>query len=309
MRYTLSYLLVGGSDVVIVDPGWDSDEGWWHLQDGLREAGFLVSDVNGIVATHYHSDHLGMATRLRNASGAWVAMGENEVCRPFTEGDKASQLMADRAQFALWGVPTDDLDEIAMNKERLSFMSKLANPDVRLVDGGFVPAAGLSLRVVATPGHSPGHICLIDEIRGLIFSGDHVLPRISPHIPYEVPGPVNPLGDYYDSLNLIGFEDEMEVCPAHEYRFIGMQTRVNQLVAHNNDRSREVLQVLAEHNPQTIWSIAQSLTWSRGWSSLRGISLRLAISETASHLAHLQAQGRDIKVSVREIVETPGFAS
>lgn len=301
LRYTLSYV-VTGEDTVLIDPGWDSDEGWRHLESGLREAGLGFTDIRGIVATHYHADHLGMAARLRDASGAWVAMGAHEIRSVFA--DKASQVAADRVQFARWGVPPSRLDETAFDEKHLSALSKLADPDVRLDDGGFVPAAGRRLRVVTTPGHSPGHICLVDDSHGLIFSGDHVLPRISPHIPFEVPGPENPLADYYESLNLIGFEDEMEVCPAHEYRFIGMRRRVNQLQRHNRDRSVEVLQVLAAYKPRTIWGIAQHLTWSRGWDSLHGFSLRLALSETASHVVYLQSQGYEISVPVHGDVMT-----
>ena len=161
----------------------------------------------------------------------------------------------------------------------------------------------MDLRVVTTPGHSPGHICLIDEPHGLIFSGDHILPRISPHIALELPGPPNPLADYYESLERIAFEDAMEVCPAHEYRFIGMQRRVAQLIEHNRERSAEVLRVLDEHRPATVWEIARNLTWSRGWDSLQAFSLRLAVSETASHVVYLQSKGHDIEVPITESQE------
>jgi hypothetical protein len=153
---------------------------------------------------------------------------------------------------------------------------------------------------VTTPGHSPGHICLVDEERRLIFSGDHVLARISPHIALELPGPTNPFADYYHSLDRIEFEDDMEVCPAHEYRFIGMQRRVAQLVEHNRPRSAEVLKVIAEHRPETVWDTARHLSWSRGWDSLQSVSLRLSISETASHLVYLRSLGHDIEVPVTD---------
>lgn len=81
MRYALSNLLVGEDDAVVIDPGWESNEGWRHVESGLGMAGIAVEELTGIVATHYHSDHLGMATRQREASGAWVAMGEHEVRR------------------------------------------------------------------------------------------------------------------------------------------------------------------------------------------------------------------------------------
>ena len=298
MRYTLSYLVIGDGEAVVVDPGWDSDEGLSHLTAGLRRAGLGLTDLTGIVVTHFHSDHLGMAARLRRASGAWVALGEREVRRLTASEDLDLILRTQREELTLWGVPEDRLAEVAMDYSNLVHLQNLADPDLRLPDGGLVPAKGLDLRVVTTPGHSPGHICLVDEPHGLIFSGDHVLPRISPHIALELPGPANPLADYYDSLDLIGFEDEMEVCPAHEYRFAGMQRRVAQLVKHNRARSAEVLQVMAEHQPETVWDIARHLTWSRGWDSLQSFSLRLAVSETASHVVYLRSEGHDIDVPV-----------
>lgn len=296
LRYTLSYLLVGDGEAILIDPGWDSDVGMDHLLAGLRQAGLGATDLTGIVATHFHSDHLGMAARLRKVSGAWVAMGDKEVRRFTASEDQDLVLRTDREELDLWGVPEDRLAEVAMDHRSLRHLQDLADPDVRLTHGGLVPAKGLNLQVVTTPGHSPGHICLVDEPHGLIFSGDHILPRISPHVALELPGPSNPLADYYESLELIAFEDQMEVCPAHEYRFIGMQRRVDQLIEHNRERSAEVLRVLDRYRPETIWDIARNLTWSRGWDSLQSFSLRLAISETASHVVYLRSQGHDIDV-------------
>lgn len=300
MRYTLSYLVLGDGEAVIIDPGWDSDAGLAHLAAGMSQAGMDLPDLTGIVVTHFHSDHLGMAGRLRTASGAWVALGDREVRRLSTHADLELVLDTHRKELMLWGVPADRLAEAALDRPTLIHMQNLADPDLRLDDGALVPIKGLDLRVVTTPGHSPGHICLVDEPHGLIFSGDHVLPRISPHIALELPGPANPLADYYESLDLIGFEDQMEVCPAHEYRFSGMQRRVAQLIEHNRERSAEVLRVLEVHRPRTVWDIARHLTWSRGWESLQAFSLRLAVSETASHVEYLRSQGHDIDVPVTE---------
>jgi glyoxylase-like metal-dependent hydrolase (beta-lactamase superfamily II) len=300
MRYTLSYLLLGDDGAVLIDPGWDSDDGMEHLKAGLRQAGLGVADLTGIVVTHFHSDHLGMASRLRLASGAWVALGDREVRRFSADEDADLVLRTHRAELSLWGVPEHRLSEVAMDRSSLIHLQKLADPDIRLEEGSFVPIRGLSLRVVTTPGHSPGHICLVDERHGLIFSGDHVLPRISPHIALELPGPANPLADYYESLHLIGFEDQMEVCPAHEYRFSGMQRRVAQLIYHNRERSAEVLRVLEAYRPRTVFDIARHLTWSRGWESLQAFSLRLAVSETASHVVYLRSQGHEIDVPVTQ---------
>lgn len=299
LRYTLSYLLAGPGDVVLVDPGWDSDQGWEHLIAGLRRAGVKMADVNGVVVTHFHLDHSGLAGRVADASGAWIAWGEHEVLSRGDTETRRVQVESDRRRLRIWGVPESILAAVAMTDGDALAFENLRGADVKLAHGSLAPAAGHQLRVVTTPGHSPGHICLVDETRGLIFSGDHVLPRISPHIALTQPGPANPLRDYFDSLSLTEFDDDMEVCPAHEYRFIGMRRRVDELIAHNRQRSAEVLQVISRWTPTNVWDVARRLTWSRGWDSLQGNSLRFALSETASHLAFLYAEGYEARIPVR----------
>jgi glyoxylase-like metal-dependent hydrolase (beta-lactamase superfamily II) len=70
MRYTLSYLLLGSGEAILIDPGSDSDDGLSHLTAGLQQAGLGLTNLTGLVVTHFHSDHLGMAARLKAASGA-----------------------------------------------------------------------------------------------------------------------------------------------------------------------------------------------------------------------------------------------
>ena len=152
MRYTLSYLLLGDGDAVLIDPGWDSDAGLAHLAAGLRQAGLGLTDLTGIVATHFHSDHLGMAARLRAASGAWVALGDKEVRRLTESEDPDLVLRTHREELTLWGVPADRLAEVAMDRLHLVHLQNLADPDLRLTHGALVPAKGLDLRVVTTPG-------------------------------------------------------------------------------------------------------------------------------------------------------------
>lgn len=300
MRYTLSYLLTGGDDAILVDPGWASDEGWRHLVAGLGRAGLGLGELTGIVVTHRHADHLGLAARVREASGAWVALGKDERLSLPAEAEVIEWVAADLAGLELWGVPGDRLHEIALGERWLNTQRRLAEPDVRLADGAAVPVPGPQLLVVETPGHTPGHICLVDESNGLIFSGDHVLPRISPNVSFHALGPANPLADYYQSLERIGFDDEMEVCPAHEYRFSGMRRRVNELLADGRGRSEEVLRIVADASAGSIWEIARRLSWSRGWDSLQGPPLRLALAETAAHVVYLESCGYDIGVPIYE---------
>lgn len=112
MRYTLAYLLFGNSEAVLVDPGWDSDHGWAELTAGLARAGVELLNLIGIVVTHYHPDHLGMARRLQAATGAWLALGEDEIMPNRWSPDQATFIARDTAQHAEWGVPADRLCEV-----------------------------------------------------------------------------------------------------------------------------------------------------------------------------------------------------
>ena len=309
MRYTLAYLLVGDGEVALVDPGWDSDEGWDVLTAGLAVAGLEPAGITGIVITHFHPDHLGMAARLRAASGAWVALGENEPLPTRWRSDPEKFIAHDRAQFCEWGVPAEFLDEVSFDTDTWAQMTNVQEPQRRLANGELLPIAGIQVRVLATPGHTPGHIALVDEANQLILTGDHVLPRITPHVSLEAQNHANPLGDYFHSLAIMGIGADMEVLPAHEYRFRGLSERVTELKQHTCERSQEVIAVLESGIAKSVWDVAKELTWSRGFSSLHGFTLRLALAETASHLVYLAEQGRvvDIAVSrgVREVIAVP----
>ncbi|WP_336715452.1 MBL fold metallo-hydrolase [Arthrobacter sp. USHLN218] len=296
MRYTLAYVLVTDRDCVVIDPGFDSDEGWRHLGAGLRTAGLGHSDVTAVVATHFHTDHLGLARRLASASGAWIGMGSDERRYISDYEDVAAEVSADQRRMAAWGVPPDRVPEAAMSATSLADLKGLADADVRLDDDQYLPVPGMRIRAQATPGHTPGHICLRDEAADLLFSGDHILPRISPNVSLEIRGMDNPLLHNLRSLQKLSGASDSEVCPAHEYRFRGLAERATQLHEHAMERSAEVMDAVLDQASSTVWTVAKALTWSRGWDSLSGLQLRLALSETAAHLAYLRSQGEDISV-------------
>ncbi|MDJ0317488.1 MBL fold metallo-hydrolase [Arthrobacter antibioticus] len=310
MRYTLCYVLVGQEsngvrEVALVDPGWDSEEGWDVLKSGLRVAGLEPADITGIIVTHFHPDHLGMAARLRAASGAWVALGENEPLPSQWRSDSDRFVAEDKIQFTQWGVPAEYLDEVTFDAHMWMQMTNVEEPEHRLADGELVPIAGLKVRVMATPGHTPGHICLVDEANELILTGDHVLPRITPHVSLEAQNHLDPLADYLRSLEIMGAGAQMEVLPAHEYRFRGLIDRVGELKEHTLERSREVMTVLDAGSAKTVWDVARELTWSRGFPSLRGFTLRLALAETASHLVYVKGQGVAVEIDLSRGTPVP----
>lgn len=291
MRYTLSYVVVEGDECLVVDPGFDSPEGYRLLQSGLAQADLGLRDVTGILATHFHADHLGMAKRLARDSGAWIGLGRAETRNISAFEDAQMESDADKARMRGWGVPEGRIPEAALDVAGLMHLRQLADPDVRLSDGEAVPFGRRSLRVIETPGHTPGHICLRDAEREIFFSGDHVLPRITPNVSLEIRGDTDPLRRCLESLERIQADDHFEVLPAHEYRFRGLAQRARALHQHALERTSEVMLALKFLNEPTVWGVASSLSWSRGFDSLSGLQLRLALSETAAHLQYLWTLG------------------
>lgn len=297
LRYTLCYVVPGDDGLVVVDPGWDSGDGWDTLVAGLAEAGAAPRDVVGIVATHVHPDHHGLSGRLREESGAWIAMHPAE--RDTLPQRLAAQQNAGTAStMSAWlrqrGVPEQDAAALGgpFDEERLGPDGYvMAEPDVLLEDGDLVPLRGRTLRAVWTPGHTPGHLCLRDVDAGLLLTGDHVLPRITPNIGLY-PGAVgSPLGDFLRSLERIGDYDDHDALPAHEYRFRGLAGRTRMLREHHEERCRELLAVVAELGEASPWQIAMNLRWSRPWAEIGHMRIG-ALAETEAHIDHLVRQGR-----------------
>jgi glyoxylase-like metal-dependent hydrolase (beta-lactamase superfamily II) len=292
LRYTLAYVLLADTGAVVVDPGWDSDQGWEDLLHGLQVAGLSAGQVTGIVVTHVHLDHHGLSRRLSEASGAWIAMHTAEVQNLPSRISEAAGPDGGRSWLARCGAPAELMAEFSADLADALGLFRLADPDVLLADGDALDLAGRQVRVVWTPGHTPGHICLYDADHDLLLTGDHLLPRISPNIGLAPGTTDSPLTSYLESLSAMGRYDSAEALPAHEYRFRGIAERSQSLIEHHDARAREVLDVVAAADQPTIWDVTQKLTWSRGWDQITGFMRRAALAETAAHVEYLERAGR-----------------
>jgi glyoxylase-like metal-dependent hydrolase (beta-lactamase superfamily II) len=300
LGHTLVYLLETGRGPVLIDTGWDDPASFGALERGVAEAGASLADVHGVLLTHHHPDHHGLSGRVREVSGAWIAMhaADAAVVRR-TRGAPAA---------AWYGYVLDRLAEAGAPEEHLAVLRAArdagpaaalpgmdpAPPDREIVPGELLDLPGRRLRAVWTPGHTPGHVCLHLEEDGLpptLFSGDHLLPRISPHIGlYEDPdeGTVaDPLGDYLDALERVARLAPARVLPAHEHPFADAAGRVRELLGHHAARLAALHRLLAER-PRTLWELAEAMEWNRPWARLSAQSRNIAVSEVASHLRRLE---------------------
>ena len=185
LRYVLSYLIEHQSGFVLVDPGWDAPASWQALTDGLAACSVPLSAVTAVLVTHVHPDHHGLSGKVREASGAWIGMheGEDALLARFTRPDMNGAM----AGYLRWcGAPDEHIGQLTHDGRRSANAAMARGAMVRadrlIGHGDLVDAPGLRLRAVWTPGHSPGHLCFHDETHGLLLTGDHVLPRITPNI-------------------------------------------------------------------------------------------------------------------------------
>ncbi len=290
---TLVYV-VEGSDgsLAVIDPGWTADGGLRELRDGLGAIGRSLDDVSLVAVTHLHADHLGAAAAIRRATGARVAMHGLEVAA--LEHERADAERTD-ADIATWGVPEHLLAGMveAWGSGRRVGMGRIEAPyaDLLLADGDLLPIPGRTIRTLWTPGHTTGHVCFVDEADGLLFTGDHVLPRINSGIGLGGRSDTNPLGDHLASLARLEPYADLEVCPGHEYRFRDVVSRARTLARHREERSRHVAAALDALDHPTLFDVASRVPFSGGIESMTGFLLASALTQTAFHVDLLGRAG------------------
>ncbi|MGH3408693.1 MAG: MBL fold metallo-hydrolase, partial [Streptosporangiaceae bacterium] len=191
----------------------------------------------------------------------------------------------------LSGAPPGHLAELSARQPAGGPGRGMARADRTLTHGDLIDVPGLTVRAIWTPGHSPGHLCFHLESRGLLLTGDHVLPRITPNISvYDLTS--SPLDDYLDSLAALRGIEPGEVLPAHEYRFTDLDARLDSLAEHHQERLDEVSQALsAVPDGLSAWQVARRVSWSRPWDQLGPFQHQAALGEVSAHLRHLERHG------------------
>lgn len=297
LEATNVYLLKGDKFATLIDTGWDSETAFNSLNRQLAEIGVGFQDISQIIITHAHFDHYGLAGKIKQLSNAKIYMHQldQEIFR--TRYAVSEEFLHRAGQwFRINGVPAAMLE--ALHMPIRGFREAVpAQPDI-LLNGDETLASGIfNLKVIWTPGHSPGHICLYEPVQKILFSGDHVLPVITPNISLSAYSDGNPLGDYLKSLFTVKNLAAALVLPAHENVFSNLSERVDEILHHHKMRSAEILKVL-NHNEMTAYQISNLVTWMPEQAGVNFIDLMpiaklAAVSET---LAHLKAMSIDKKV-------------
>jgi glyoxylase-like metal-dependent hydrolase (beta-lactamase superfamily II) len=283
------YAIADGDRVVMIDGGWAIEQADELLKAALDSIGYGPSDIREFLVTHVHRDHYTQAIAVRRAYGTPVAIGEGE--RACLEALRTVTVRPDIA--TLYEAGAIELSKaIARGKDERD-ITNWEDPDRWLHDGVDLPLETRTLRVIATPGHTRGHVVFHDPGANALFAGDHVLPHITPSIGIELERPPSPLRDYLDSLRIVRALPDARLLPAHGPVTTSVHSRVDDLLAHHEQRLSATADAVAT-GAKTGFEVANRLGWTRHNRRLDDLDLFnriLAVHETMAHLAVLVERG------------------
>ena len=299
------YILEDDRGIAVVDPGLPGDESWDQLGDRLGRAGYSTDDVHTVVITHSHPDHFGGADRLREESGADILthetfrnawdmkeLADHEDSSALEVNSEEDQLDAMERYFSRptpWGGkshrPPSEFLERARESRRAG-LGRLTTPDpsIAVVDGQTVSLARRDWVAMHTPGHTYDHLCLYDPEYGVVLTGDHVLPSITPHISGMTPE-ADPLALFIASLNrMTEIADVSIALPAHGHPFEDLAGRALRTIEHHEERLDIIRDAVHRLPNGTVPEFMRVLFRERSWGDM-------AESETYAHLEHLRELG------------------
>ncbi len=289
LREVNSYVLTSKDRNLIIDTGMNRPECREVLEAGLNEIGVALERTD-FVATHFHSDHQGLiATLFRNGSRAF--MGELDALGMRADLEYWSKTGPMGKYATRNGFPTDELQASLRNHPGLKYGPGAVVDYVPLRGGETFHVGKYVLKIVATPGHTYGHICLHEPNEKVFFSGDHVLGDITPNIE-AWSDKDDPLALYLASLEKVKLL-EVELClPGHRNLIEDFKKRIAELVEHHRLRANEVITIL-ESGSKNAYETASRMSWdiaAPSWEDFPLMQRWFATGEAIAHLRYLEGK-------------------
>jgi glyoxylase-like metal-dependent hydrolase (beta-lactamase superfamily II) len=276
------YLVRQRDGWLLIDSGIESEACFDAMVAGLASYGIQPGDLRTILLTHMHPDHIGLANRLIEHSGARLLMHEAEL-------EHLNSLLAHGREWAtagltLGGVPEALQRVILMAVRAMRDIVRPLRPDELLQGGEVIETACDELEIVWTPGHSPGHVCAYGRRSKLLFSGDHILTEITPNISWFLER--DTLADFLASLRRLEPYEIDLVLPSHGEPFDGHRAWITETLHHHDERSDKILASLRSE-PQTAHELVAGV-WDEQFEPFQHY---FALFEVLAHLEHLRRRG------------------
>ena len=277
LAYNNVYLVERGGESVLIDTGPDYECAWETLCKGLNGVRPTL-----VVATHGHSDHAGLGAAWQ-AVGVPVALGAADLALAAEPG--LGEVEAERmtAWVRAAGAPPEVASEAIAGIERRRLNAHLQRAGFppagsqpkwptglryrpyqppRRLEGDQAIAAGL--RVLAAPGHTPGNVVVVDNAEGWLFSGDQLLPDLTP-TPAIQSGPATndwrfrSLPAFRDSLLKLAEMNFSRCYPGHGEPFAGVAAAIGANLDAIDQRTAKVAEELRAGGPATLYGLAERL--------------------------------------------------
>jgi len=298
------YLIKGNEGYIVIDTGWDTPDLLKSFHEQLAERTINIADIKQVLVTHCHVDHMGLICRYKDDNNARLYINKNEIGLiniRFSSGDNYWPLTEQFLQ--THGMPAA---ELTPTKFQLPRIARIPEFDVLFEGGEEIRVGEYRLKVINTPGHTPGHVSYYEPDRRLLFCGDVLLPTIATNAALHVQHTVNPIKKYLDSLRALKELEIDLVLPGHEYPFSGHRKRIDELIEHNTSKSRNILESFTEPGPKTAYMVSQLLSWSpktgaTSWFKLSDWDKRFAVLQTAAHLEELAFAGKLTRFSTDNV--------
>jgi len=284
-----TYLFAGDGPTTLVDTGVSTENTREQLADALAAEGIEFADLDQILLTHFHADHAGLAGELQAESGATVRCHPDDAPMVEHDADAEAAVQARHERlFDEWGMPDSAQEQLfgfLDGGEGLGGEDATVEP---IEPGDVVRAGDERLEAMHLPGHTAGltgFVREVDDGRELL-SGDALLPEYTPNVggaDVRVEAALEKYLSTLASVEAAGFD---RAHPGHRYPIEDPTARAREIIDHHRERTENVLEALAEHEPATPWQISAHL-----FGDLSNIHILHGPGEASAHLEHLGAHG------------------
>ena len=298
LRAVNIYVIETDDGLTLIDGGWAISASRTVLTRSLKAIGYELRDIRRFLVTHMHRDHYTLAAVLGRELGASVALGVGERTRLDFVRDASTTGLDFEPSLAAAGA-----SEIADSYRKEAGSGDVGlevagaegwdPPGIWLVQDLTMQVGSRELRGIETPGHTPGHFVFADQSNGLLFSGDHILPTITPSIGLSLPKDPQALSSFLHSLAKIRMLPDLVVLPAQGPTGYSSHQRIDELLAFHSERLAHV-EAAVRDGARTGFEVANQLPWTRQKLHLTklGIEAKLmAVLETVAHLDLLVSTG------------------
>jgi glyoxylase-like metal-dependent hydrolase (beta-lactamase superfamily II) len=295
--------LIDDEPLTLVDSGPNSGSSLDELERQLAGLGHRIEDLELILITHQHIDHIGLAEILRARSGAELAAIDRLV--PFIEGYRDAAAADDEFATSTMlrnGIPPEVVTALASVSRGFRAWGARADVTRTLIDGEALELRDRTLRVAFRPGHSPTDTVFHDEERRILIAADHLLAHISsnPLMTRPMEGddePPRALVTYLESLRKTREMDVGLVLPGHGEPITDHRALIDSRLALHRRRADKIHALIAEVGPLTAYEVAQRL-----WGDIAVTQAFLTLSEVIGHTDILQSEGRVREVELDGVV-------